>query len=248
MATTYDLLKHLPSEAGERLAETLRRTCDGAIAPVLIVGSIALRYHLNRHGCAPLHRPLHDLDLAVSDVESLPPVEGEALLVSHYHPDSATSGTGRLLLQLVDPETALRIDIFHALPGAFHRASPLGHCSPHIFVACIEDVLVRSILVLGAQIESGSVEFKHVETIQRLSDIVKMEKADQLWATIDQGVWPGSIREAIEHAGSVLQDHPSLYGVLQYGRLDDPPCDQCLWTDRYPLAEKHRIFEILGYI
>ncbi len=231
----------------ERLATTLWRLTQIATGPLLVVGSIALRIHLHRRDYPALDRSLNDLDLAVSDLDSLPVVEGKVFLVSHYHPKSALSSSGRMLLQLVDEETRLRIDIFQTLAGAIDRASSLGDSSS-LCVVSVEDILVRTLLVLQAQAASGMATTKYVETIQRLSDIVNMERANQLWATARNADQPASIHAAIAYADGLLRARPSSDRVVEYGRLDDPPCDLCERTDRYPLADKQRIFDTLGYI
>jgi hypothetical protein len=241
-------LNVLPFDERARLATTLGHVSQVAPAPFLVVGSIAVRYHLHRLGYPPSHRALHDLDLAVSGVDSLPSIEGEELLVSHYHPESAISGTGRMLLQLVDEETRLRIDIFHALAGAMDRASPLEGCSSLIFVASIEDMLVRSLLVLRGQVQSGMAVAKHVETIQQLSEMVDGNSAEQLWARVRQVHQLESIQAAVAHAEGLPRGPSSLDAVDEYGQLDDPPCEVCVSGGRYPLADKQRIFDILGYI
>jgi hypothetical protein len=151
-------------------------------------------------------------------------------------------------LQLVDEETELRIDIFHALAGALDRASRLGDRSSLVLVASMGDILVRSLLVIPAQVQSGMAVAKHVETIQKLSNMVELDMANELWASVSQVDQSETIQAAIAHAEGLVREHSSSDGVVEYGGLDDPPRVNCVGNERYPLADKLRIFDILGYI
>jgi hypothetical protein len=75
-----------------------------------ITGRLALEAHYAERGQVTAPGTLQDVDLVVSGFDSVPETLAEGFIASHVHPKAA----GKLVLQLVDAEEALRIDIFSA--------------------------------------------------------------------------------------------------------------------------------------
>lgn len=67
-------------------------------------------------------RPLNDIDLVAAAFDCAPETLARDSLFRHVHPLDAP---GKTILQLVDVETALRIDLFQAYGAIMTRARPL---------------------------------------------------------------------------------------------------------------------------
>ena len=94
--------------------ERLRPHVDaGALA---LTGGVALGVHL------PALARLADVDLVARRMDAVRPSVTRDFLVSHHHVPGP--GVPRALVQLVDPETRLRVDVFPDLAGSVGRAAP----------------------------------------------------------------------------------------------------------------------------
>ena len=74
-----------------------------------LTGSLAIEAHLFSQGCNTERRSLNDLDFVVGSFASIPGSLADGFLVHHIHPHAPE---GKMLLQLIDREQALRIDLF----------------------------------------------------------------------------------------------------------------------------------------
>src|SRR5437660_2347368 len=76
------------------------------------VGGLAIRYHVIRAGQTYPSRPLHDIDIIVTNPSSVLPSIAEQVMVAHHH-----VSTTNFFLKVVDPETKLKADIFGPHPN-----------------------------------------------------------------------------------------------------------------------------------
>src|SRR5262245_59124345 len=87
-----------------------------------LAGGLAVEIHWLRAGRAAQVRPLGDLDFVALGLECAPESLAEDFLFRHVHPGSLP---GKILLQLVDPESALRVDLFRACDTTLERSVAL---------------------------------------------------------------------------------------------------------------------------
>ncbi len=122
-----------PTDAGRamRVLEKLRIL---GLTEFALVGGLALE--LNLAGSGKRQRALNDIDIIVPGFSSLPGILNDEFLVCHIHPRATA---GRLLLQVVDAEEALRVDVFRGREGAMMRSRLVGFDVPTLRVQSIED-------------------------------------------------------------------------------------------------------------
>src|SRR5262245_54799390 len=101
----------------ERLAGCLGRLLphvkrDG----VAITGGVAMQFALTGLGRQALRNGIADLDLVAASIEVISPSVVEEFLLSHYH--VVRPGVPKFMIQLVDPVSRLRIDVFPDLAGS----------------------------------------------------------------------------------------------------------------------------------
>lgn len=87
---------------------------------VALTGGVAIELHLAEAGQRCRRERIADLDFVSSTMGAVAPSVSRDFLVSHYH--VARQGVPKGLIQLVDPVTRLRLDVFvepgATLPGA----------------------------------------------------------------------------------------------------------------------------------
>jgi len=87
---------------------------------VALTGGAAIELHLAAAGRPARRAVVGDLDFLARCLKAIPPSVTRDFLVSHYH--RARPGVPKAMIQLVDPTTRMRIDIFSdsagVIPGA----------------------------------------------------------------------------------------------------------------------------------
>src|SRR5262249_52954318 len=141
-------------------------------------------------------------------------------LVSHYH--VAGPGVPKFIIQLVDPVSRIRIDVFPDLVGSIADARWTRIEDQSILVLPLEKLLEHKIQTLSRASQAAPIDPKHVRD------------ALALGAALSRPV-PCVPPEALA---------PDVYGID-----DDGLCNRCdLSHDPdWPLAPKDRIFELLGW-
>jgi hypothetical protein len=113
---TYDdVLSEFDRERAER---TFRKLFCHDLSRWALMGGFAIESHIKRCGGGGAIRPLHDIDFIVSSFDCIPASLAEDFLLRHVHPNDRP---GKTLLQCVDPETAVRVDVFRAYGGVMNR-------------------------------------------------------------------------------------------------------------------------------
>lgn len=107
----------------DRLSTTLARflpyTNRSAIA---LTGGVAIEIHCSDAGVSSGRTRVADLDFVAVSVKTIAPSVAGSLLVAHFF-HLPQPGYPKFLVQVVDPETRLRIDVFPDLAGAIARAA-----------------------------------------------------------------------------------------------------------------------------
>src|SRR5689334_7105984 len=88
-----------------------------------LTGGLAVAAHLRARGQHVPRRRLNDIDFVVSAFTSLPEPLADRFLLNHVHPFAPE---GKTLVQLIDPQRALRVDVFRAAGATLSRSSRLA--------------------------------------------------------------------------------------------------------------------------
>ena len=109
----------LASADATRVCRVLEKFAIHDLRKFALTGSLALETHLIGLGHLPRARTLNDVDIVVESIASIPETLAKVFLVRHIHPQVPE---GKMLIQLVDPDTALRIDAFRAYGATMVRS------------------------------------------------------------------------------------------------------------------------------
>lgn len=212
-----------PFVSPERLRAALARLVPhldrGRIA---LAGGVAAGVHLGaRCGERAPGIEARDVDLVAAGVDAVRPTVTDHFLVSHFH--LPHPGYPKFLVQLADPVSRLRIDLFPDALDAVRRAEVIDVAGTPIRVLRANDILEHKLATLAKASAAGPVDPKHLDDARRLA------------AVRGRAVPPV--------AGSHLR-------VAEYTRDADTVCARCETSrcEAFPLAPKREILDVLGYV
>jgi hypothetical protein len=204
-----------------------------------LTGSLATEAHLFSLRRKTEQVPLNDLDFVVESFASIPGSLARGFLVHHIHPHAPE---GKTLLQLIDPERALRIDMFRQFGATMTRTSRL--CG--LPVISLEDLVARTTsLVVGHLQRSGTIAVKHARAFRRLAGAADPAKIDAAWRDHRQS-GPESFQQAARLAHQLLELHPELAVHERYS-AEVRVCPQCQDQGPFERARPETIVKALGY-
>jgi hypothetical protein len=198
-------------------AALLRYFAPGEIG---LTGGVAVELHLAQAGLPPLRERIEDLDFVARRVEGTVSGIATEFLVSHYH--RAGPGVSKALLQLVDPRTRLRIDIFPDLDGTLDGARPANVAGVELGVLSASSILEHKLRTIAKSTAASPADPKH------------WRDAVALAALLGRTVPP----PAVPFAQTVFRTDPEI---------GCPRCDRSR-DEAFPLAPKREILALLGYV
>jgi hypothetical protein len=189
--------------------------------PFAVCGGVAVQLSLAKHGLSRQDGRVKDLDILAADLEVFPPERFDGWLLSHFH--RPYPGYGKHRVQLVDPETRLRVDIFHDAQGTWRDSGPhqLGEAS--VLVLAARQVLAHKVGLLERASAERPIDYKHLEDARLLASLLGESEprvaADRLCVEV-------------------------------YSTDLSARCQRCLASSPLPvpLAPKAEIFSVLGYV
>jgi hypothetical protein len=190
---------------------------------------------------------LSDLDYVVDEFGSIPGALAGVFLVHHVHPKAPP---GKLLIQLVDPVRAVRIDLFRAFGVSMSRANNISYdpSSRLKRVLSIEDLAARHTEYVYSHLREGRpVEGKHAKSFLRLASFdgfgnVELQAA---WRDHRQSLTE-SFFEARERAKDLLRLHVQSIFQQEYS-AEVIPCERCQDYGPFQRDQPDLIVKSLGY-
>lgn len=206
----------------------------------VIVGGLAIRYHLLSHGISYPQRQFNDIDIIVKDPSVVSPSVLDDFLIYHYHPDD-------YFLALVDPISRTKIDIFSYYPEPLEAVTvPFGN--KEVRVVSVEDQLVKTVLDIQRISEEAKVDPKQFEDTRLLMQIADMEKADRIWKSHNFDTWPKSINEAIDRAETIARENPQWVQEKPFRKPQPYICPHCQDKDGFVVTPMEEVYKVLGYV
>jgi hypothetical protein len=208
-----------------------------------LTGGLAIGAHLRARGDRSEPHPLNDVDFVVGSFADIPDSVADRFLMNHIHPSAPE---GKTLMQLIDPEHALRVDLFRAYGATLSRSAPLGVETEPLDVAAFEDLAARTTSHVYGHVRNGrTIEAKYVRAMFELSRFVAELTIDEAWNDHRERL-PDSFGEGLSKAHRILSLHPELIVSGEYSR-EITPCERCQRHGRFRCAPPEQIVEILGY-
>jgi hypothetical protein len=239
---TFDLFLS-PTDA-TRVCRVLEKFALHDLHGFALTGSLALETQWIRLGHAPHTRALNDLDIVVESFASIPSAVTESFLFRHIHPKAPQ---GKMLVQLVDPEEALRIDVFRAYGATMARSQSVCFGTSPMQVVSLEDLAARA-ASLVMDLERGvPVARKHAQDFQALASVLGPNKIEAAWQDHRKSTNPGTFKEALTRIRDLVNSRGELLIVPDYSHDPDASCPKCEEIDPFRLASPTLILSILGY-
>ncbi len=209
-----------------------------------LTGSLALHTHLNRLGRGRDIQILNDIDIVVDSFGSIPSTMADAFLFRHIH---SKAPEGKMLIQFIDAEAALRIDVFRAYGATMARSQPVCFGASPIGVVSLEDLAARA-ASLVLDLEGGlEVPLKHATDFEQLVDAVDLGQIAIPWRDHRKNGQPATFAEASARIHDLIQSRRELLVASYYSKDINAGCPKCEDCGPFRSASSARIQSILGY-
>ena len=188
---------------------------------IALAGSVAIEVHLASRSLPRLRPVLTDVDFVATNAEVVSPSVTTAFMVSHFH--RPHTGYSKFMLQLVDPKSRLRVDVFPGQADLIQRARTHDVGGVRVRVLDLDAVLDHKLTVLAGASELRPIDPKHFDDAQLLGRLL--------------GRQVGELPETVLRREEYLTDTAVR-------------CSRCegSFDSAFPLAPKERIFDVLGYV
>jgi len=188
---------------------------------VALTGGAAIEMTAASAGLTSNRHSLRDLDFVISDQTLVSSSVAADFLIGHYHVPQ--DGVPKFLLQLVDPATRLRVDIFPDLTGAKNRARPIRIAAELLLMLDGDDMLEHKLRTLAQASSDRPVDEKHYRDAALLAAIC---------------------------GRPVPQVSTNVLGPDVYGTDVSVHCDKCMRsaTAAFAIAPRRAILDLLGYV
>jgi hypothetical protein len=164
-----------------------------------LTGSVAMEIHMAATGQTPRLRRLNDLDIVVESLASIPQSVADGFLFRHVHPKAIA---GKTLMQLVDPDQALRIDAFRECGSTLERSRLVRFGTRVLKLVSLEDLAARAARVV-MDLEAGfAVSRKHAEDFLRLACATNPDLAEIACTTTAEKAALGRSRRLLPAFGN----------------------------------------------
>ena len=213
----------LTSDESKRAEATLNRLHGLGLEPTL-TGGPAIAWHTSRDGdAAPAQRPLHDLDLVIEGLRSVPDRVSDTFEIWHVHADAQP---GRLLVQLYDRSTTLRIDVFGAYGDTLSRCLDASLRGMPLKIVSREDLAARLGSLLLDLALGEAVAPKHASDFSALVRSVDAAAMAAAWNDHRRDRHPADFDEARAAILTLVETRPHLLVVPASPYLVSP-CPRC---------------------
>lgn len=228
----------------ERAERTFRKLLRHNIANWALTGSFATEAHLAHNGGKSAMRPLHDMDFIVSSFDCIPKSLARDFLLRHVHPDDPP---GKTLLQCIDPETAVRVDVFRAYGGVMNRISAIDLLSRPFRIISLEDLTARAARLSWDLAANVPVAPKYARDFLRLLDIGSTDQVETAWQEHRKPHSPERFQDAANEIRRLVSTRSDLLVSPVYSTDVKAICGRCRDSTALPLVDAERMLGLLGY-
>ncbi len=175
----------------------------------IIVGGLAINYHLKKRGVKIPFRPFNDLDIMAKSPSVVLPSVIKDFLIYHYHKRKSS-----FFIALVDPESRTKIDIFdYSITPEKTEEVLFGNYK--LRIRGVEDQLIKTILDTLKVKEGVKIDPKQFIDARLLLKVADMSKADRIWKVHSLTKIAPNIISAFQDAEKTAKIHPELLSSFQ---------------------------------
>jgi len=186
-------------------------------------------------------RNLNDVDFVTGAFGCIPETLCADFLFRHIHPFASP---GKILLQLIDVESVLRIDIFRACGETMQRTIQQDIWPMQI--VSLEDLVARAARLLLDLAEGVLVASKHARDYLRFVELVDPARMEVAWLDHRKPMHPATFREAETMLQDLIPANASLLITPKYSQDFGEVCPLCATTGAFQLADPQVVLSLLG--
>ena len=227
-----------------RVRRVLEKFALRGLDKLALTGGLALQANWIARGLDTNVRPLSDLDIVVESFSSIPDALATEFLVRHIHPHAPA---GKLLMQVVDPSEAVRVDVFRPCGATMARSQSVRFGTAPIQVVSLEDLAARAASLLMGIEQSATVARKHAQAFDSMLPFIDPDRAEIAWQDQRKPRDPSAFKEASARIRSLLESRSNLLIEVEYSRDVDAVCPWCEEIGLLRLSSAAKIMSILGY-
>ncbi len=161
----------------------------------------------------------------------------------HVHP---LDPPGKTLLQFVDPEPALRVDVFRAFGDTMRRTSAVKLAGGTLRLIAIQDLLARSARLALALAAGEPVPAKYATDFLRLAQ-TNPNGMETAWQDQRKSSQPATFAEAERLLRALIPARRHLLITPEYSRDVNQICRRCTTYPAFALANPADVLHLLGY-
>jgi hypothetical protein len=238
------LQRFLSVADADRVLYAFRKLASHDIRPWAVTGGFAIEIHHLRLGRQPPIRALNDFDFITGSFECIPETLAHDFLFRHIHP---LDPPGKTMLQFIEPDSALRIDVFRAYGATMARTSRLNLYSATVQLISLKDLVAREARLTLDLAQSMPVPSKHARDFLRLVQLVDPADVETAWQDHRKPNHPVTFEETNRLLQDLIPSHPELLITPDYSNDIEKVCPRCEPTAAFHLADPKVVFSLLGY-
>jgi len=231
-------------DAACRLTRTLARLTKHDVSKWALTGGTAIEVHMRQMGAPSFVRPLHDLDFIAEKFDCLPISLGDLLIFRHVHPHDPPAKT---MLQAVDPDTAVRVDVFRAYGSEMERVRTIELANFVFQIVAFDDLVARHTRLCCDLSRGQKVAPKYARDLLRMLDFANHRRIENVWQEHRKPNDPNSFRDAAAAVRKAIMARNDLLTPPVYSTDVDEVCPRCDCTTAFPLGDATRVLGLLGY-
>lgn len=209
----------------------------------VIVGGLAIRFHLTSRGIEFPTRPFNDLDLIAKTSRTLRPTVTRDFLISHYH---LIPGQVPYVAQ-VDAVNHMKADIFGYNPAP-EKITTVDYKNYRLNIVSIEDQLVKIVADCSRILtDKFALDPKQIDDAKLLMKIADMEKAERIWRSRMFPQHPKSLTDAFADVLSAAKQFPDRLKKNPFRKPREYVCLECAIVPEFPLTTLDKIYDILRH-
>jgi hypothetical protein len=234
----------LTADDRDRVLGTVRKLSEQNISEWALTGGLAVEMHVQDVGRAPSIRALNDLDFITENFESIPTSLAGKFLFRHVHPFDPP---GKIILQLIDADTSLRVDVFRAYGATMSRTVNAELGSIPVRLVSLEDLAARAARLALDLAPGKQVEQKHASDYLRLTPLVDRSHVEVAWRDHRRPSDPMTFQETSSLLRNLIPARSSLLTTADYSQDTCLTCARCLPSPPFELADPELVCSLLGY-
>jgi len=228
----------------DRAQHTFRKLARHGIRQWAVTGGFAIEIQHWRLGGQVSVRSLNDIDFVTGSFNCIPETLAEDFLFRHIHP---LDPPGKVMLQFIDPTSALRVDLFRADGATMDRTSPQDIPSGTFQLLSVEDLVAREARLTLDLAQNVPVPSKHARDFLRLMQLVDPVQVETAWQDHRKPKHPLTFAETNRLLQDLIPAHPELLMTPDYSSDTETVCMRCKPTSAFRLADPKIVLSLLGY-